>query len=127
MKKGMKIFTTAAAIGLSLTALVGTAVLSKTIRSIASDLPTTMECSYFFDEANGYTSIYEINNDLFNDNVKSTYKTWGTITESWVYNGITNTYIQSTDKDGHTAAICLYNCNTPKNTYKATIMPENPN
>ncbi len=117
MKKGMKIFTTAAAIGLSLTALVGTAVLSKTIRSIASDLPSTMECSYFFDEANGYTSIYEINNDLFNDNVKSTYKTWGTITESWVYNGITNTYIQSTDKDGHSAAICLYNCNTPKNAY----------
>lgn len=117
MKKGMKIFTTAAAIGLSLTALVGTAVLSNTIRSLASDLPSTMECSYFFDETNGYTSIYEINNDLFNDNVKSTYKTWGTITESWVYNGITSTYIQSTDKDGHPAAICLYNCNTPKNAY----------
>ena len=117
MKKGMKIFTTAVAIGLSLTALVGTAVLSNTIRSLASDLPSTMECSYFFDETNGYTSIYEINNDLFNDNVKSTYKTWGTITESWVYNGITSTYIQSTDKDGHPAAICLYNCNTPKNAY----------
>ena len=117
MKKGIKVFAVAASVGLSLTALVGTAALSKTIRSLANDLPNTMDCAYFFNDANGYTSIYEMNNDLFSNNVQASYKTWGTVTEAWVYNGITSTYIQSTDKDGHPAAICLYNCNTPKDAF----------
>ena len=117
MKKGMKLLTVSLSIGLSLTALVGTAVLSKTIRSLANDLPNTLDCAYFFNEENGYTSIYEMNNDLFSNNVQSSYKTWGTVTEAWMYNGSTNTYIQSTDKNGHPAAICLYNCNTPVDSF----------
>ena len=117
MKKGSKLFIVSMCAGLSLSALVGTAALSNTIRSLANDFPSSMDCAYFFNEANGYTSIYEINNDLFNSSVEDTYKTWGTVTEGWVYNGITSTYIQSTDKNGHSAAICLYNCNTPIDAY----------
>lgn len=29
--------------------------------SIASELPSSLDCSYYFNEENGYTSIYEMN------------------------------------------------------------------
>ena len=78
----------------------------------------TMDCGYYFSEANGFTSIYDINQAIkAGDNASGTYKTWGTVTKNFISSNRTNTYIQSTDKNGNTAAILLYNCNTPESSY----------
>ena len=118
MKKGMKVFAVVVSIGLSLTALVGAAALSKTILTSALGRPTKMSCDYYWNSANGFTSIYEINSDLYEDITHGTYKTWGTVTETFVNsNGCTNTYIESTDKNGNSAAILLYDCNTDERSF----------
>ena len=117
MKKGMKLFMISACLGLSLTALVGTAALSKTLLAKAFNHPINMSCDYYWNSENGFTSIAEINTDLFYNGKQSLYKSWGTVTEQWEYGGKTNTFVQSTDKYGNSAAICLYGCNTPVSIY----------
>ncbi len=117
MKKGTKLFASVLAIVTSLGALIGTAQLSHHLLAKATDHPETMDCSYYFNSANGFTPIIDINNDLFLYGKKDSYKSWGTVTEQWENSGKTNTYVQSTDKYGHTAAICLYGCNTPASLY----------
>lgn len=71
-----------------------------------------VNCDYYFDENNGYTSIYEIVSDLNSSSASGTYKTWGTVTkyyqDSSNYN---NFYMQSTDKNGHVAGIMIYRSN----------------
>ena len=42
---------------------------------------TTKDCDFYFASENGYTSIFEVNQDLYTDNVKPTYKTWGTVSK----------------------------------------------
>ncbi|MBO4855922.1 MAG: hypothetical protein J5511_00920 [Bacilli bacterium] len=117
MKKGTKLFTTVLAVCTSLAGLIGAAKLSHHLLTSANYHPESLDCSYYFNSNNGFTSIAKINKDLFDSNIKDSYKTWGTITESWTYNNKTSTYVQSTDQNGDVAAICLYDCNTPVGTY----------
>ena len=89
----------------------------------ATDRPSQFDCSYYFNPANEFTSIYDINCGVLDNSLDSekTYKTWGTVTAQWLSGNEepykTNTYIQSRSSDGHDAAILLYNCNTPEASY----------
>lgn len=117
MKKGTKIFITSLAICTSLGALVATAKMSEFMIRAFNSRPDNLSCSYYFNTDNGFTPISQINEDLFNNSKESLYKSWGTVTEQWENSGKTNTYVQSTDKYGNSAAICLYGCNTPASLY----------
>ena len=117
MKNSTKIFITSLAVCTSLGALIVTAKMSRTMLRALYSKPDTLNCSYYFDSANGFTPITSINYDLFNNVKESSYKSWGTVTEQWENSGKTNTYVQSTDKYGNAAAICLYGCNTPASLY----------
>ena len=83
-------------------------------RVFANTRPTSMSCGFYFDNNNGYTSLYNLNQMLKNGQIDSNkqYKTWGTVTKSWVYNSNQSTYIQSTDANGNTSSICLYQCDS---------------
>ena len=78
--------------------------------SLASELPSSLDCNYYFNEENGYTSIYEMNDVLFSDVSKTytEYKTWGTVTCHFTNSGNDTYYIQSRDKYGNSAALALY-------------------
>lgn len=81
-------------------------------RLFAGEKPNSLSCDYYFDPANGYTSIYEINQALYNgESVASDIKTWGTVTCSFANSSGTTYqyYIQSTDQYGNSAALSLYN------------------
>ena len=117
MKNRTKIFITSLAVCTSLGALIATAKMSRIMLRALYSRPDTLNCSYYFDSANGFTPITSINYDLFNNAKESSYKSWGTVTEQWENSGKTNTYVQSTDKYGNSAAICLYGCNTPASLY----------
>lgn len=117
MKKGARIFITSLAVCTSLGALVATAKMSEFMIKALNSRPDNLSCSYYFNTDNGFTPISQINEDLFNNSKESLYKSWGTVTEQWEYDGKTNTYVQSTDKYGNSAAICLYGCNTPASLY----------
>ena len=119
MKNSTKIFITSLAVCTSLGALIATAKMSRTMLRALYSRPDTLNCSYYFDSANGFTPITSINYDLFNNVKESSYKSWGTVTEQWENSGKTNTYVQSTDKYGNSAAICLYGCNTPASLYQS--------
>lgn len=73
-----------------------------------------VNCDFYFDEDNGYTSIYEIVDALNSSSTSGEYKTWGTVTkyyqDSSNYN---NFYMQSTDKNGNVAGIMIYRSNLP--------------
>lgn len=73
--------------------------------------PVSLDCSYYFDEANGYTSLYELNVSRINSSTDLTdVKTWGTVTDIF-YNKagtVAQQFIQSTDKNGNVGATCLY-------------------
>jgi len=73
--------------------------------------PVSLDCSYYFDEANGYTSLYELNVSRINSsNDLTKVKTWGTVTDIF-YNKagtVAQQFIQSTDKNGNVGATCLY-------------------
>ena len=78
--------------------------------TIASNKPVEVDCDYYFDNLNGYTSIHDLNVGVINGTLAGDYKTWGTVTSHW-YNSAGNlqTFIQSRDKNGYNAAICLNN------------------
>lgn len=40
-----------------------------------------INCNYYFDSENNYTSIYQIVDNLNNGNTEIYYKTWGTVTK----------------------------------------------
>ncbi|HPK67158.1 MAG TPA: hypothetical protein PLL42_00075 [Bacilli bacterium] len=69
-----------------------------------------VDCAYYFDESNGYTSIYEIVSGLNSSTLQSgTHKTWGTVTKYYLDSSQNkNFYMQSTDKNGNTAGIMIY-------------------
>ena len=73
-----------------------------------------INCDYYFDPNNGYTSIYEIVENLNYGDTTSSYKTWGTVTRvfsgSSYSNPYPNFYIQSTDKYHNVAGVLIYNC-----------------
>ena len=69
----------------------------------------TRDCDFYFDEDNAYTSLHEINQDLYGGTTQSSYKTWGTVTKiSPDLNSNFNFYIQSTDKNGEVASMYVY-------------------
>lgn len=78
--------------------------------------PSSLDCDYYFDSSNGYTSLHDINTVLVNgESVPSNYKTWGTVTCTYYNNSnhdVTSQFIQSTDKYGNSSAICLYKVTT---------------
>ena len=80
--------------------------------SLASELPSYLDCSYYFNPVNGYTSIYEMNDDLFSNGSADYEKTWGTVTATYTSGTRNCAYIQSTNKNGDSAALCLYNIPT---------------
>ena len=91
----------------------------------ATDKPTLMSCDYYFNEENGYTSIYDLQVEGWskvsegnNNTLISGVKTWGTISNIYT-NSSSNTclYIQSTDKYGNNSGINVYNADS-SNTYK---------
>ena len=83
-------------------------------RVFANTRPVSMSCGFYFDSVNGYTSLYDLNQMQKNGEINDStlYKTWGTVTASWTYNYSQSTYIQSTDANGNTSAICLYQCDS---------------
>lgn len=90
-------------------------VFGGALNIVARNIPTHpraityKDCDYYFAVQNGYTSIYEINQDLINNQTKSTYKTWGTVTRTFEStNNLLNLYVQSTDKYGATSGIYIY-------------------
>lgn len=69
----------------------------------------TRDCSYYFADQNGYTSLYEINQNYYNQQSATSYKTWGTVTS--VFRDASNNfnfYIQSTDKNNNVAAMSVF-------------------
>lgn len=109
-KKILLLLTSASTIGVVLSV---TAVSKSTFNHpVAAEIPNSMNCNYFFDDTNGYTSIYELNQMFINNTFVSDaqYKTWGTITKSWTYNSRVYANIQSTDKNGKVSATSLYDC-----------------
>ena len=117
LTKGAKIFIISLVVCTSLGALVATAKMSQLLVKAFNSHPETLNCSYYFNSENGFTPISTINEHIFSGSAESSYKSWGTVTEQWEYDGKTNTYVQSTDKYGNSAAICLYGCNTPASLY----------
>ena len=91
----------------------------------ATDKPTLMSCDYYFNEENGYTSIYDLQVEGWskvqagkNDILMYGVKTWGTISNIYTNSSSkTCLYIQSTDEYGHSSGINIYNADT-SNTYK---------
>ena len=77
--------------------------------SFATDKPSSLSCEYYFNEANGYKSIYELNDSRLNGTDISNVTTWGTVTCTYTDNsGNYSQFIQSTDKNGDYAGTCLY-------------------
>lgn len=78
------------------------------------DKPASLDCSYYFDSENGYTSLYDLNYSRLTDGADITeFKTWGTVTCIY-YNAnstIKSAFIQSTDRYGNVGSTCLYNIN----------------
>lgn len=78
------------------------------------DKPASLDCSYYFDSENGYTSLYDLNYSRLTDGADITeFKTWGTVTCIY-YNTnstIKSAFIQSTDRYGNVGSTCLYNIN----------------
>lgn len=75
-----------------------------------ADVPYS--CEYYFDEDNGYTSLYELNKSKVDtgNNINNA-KTWGTVTCNYANSNGTQftSIIQSTDKNGHVSSTSLYN------------------
>lgn len=69
-----------------------------------------VECERYFDYENGYTSLYEIVENLNSGITNVEYKTWGTVTKFFYGASYQNNfYIQSTDKYGRIAGVLVYN------------------
>ena len=81
--------------------------------------PNIMDYKTFYDENNGYTSLYELNQLRKQGTIDATktYKTWGTVTCHYVSSNKPNTYIQSTSKEGNVAAVLIYDCGTTAANY----------
>ena len=77
--------------------------------SIATELPSSLDCEYYFNPANKYTSIYDLNDQLFSDTYSGYENTWGTITGYYRNSNKDCYYMQSTDQNGKSAALVLYN------------------
>ena len=93
----------------------------------ATEHPTKMDCSYYYNPANGFTSIHDLNVGLINGSLnEENYKTWGTVTKNWYStNGTsTNTIIQSRCSDGSNSAILLSNLGTTDESYPAGTVVE---
>lgn len=69
-------------------------------------------CEYYFDESNGYKSLYELNKQRLDGGADLTsVKTWGTVTKTFYNNSshsVAQQFIQSTDKNGNVGSTCLY-------------------
>jgi len=68
-----------------------------------------VDCSYYFAESNGYTSLHEIVGALNDGIVGVSYKTWGTVTKYYVDSSSNKDfYVQSTDAEGNVAGMMIY-------------------
>ena len=98
---------------LSVSLLVITGLISFShngLFSTKADVPYS--CEYYFDEDNGYTSLYELNKSKVDtgNNINNA-KTWGTVTCNYANSNadVFTSIIQSTDKNGHVSSTTLYN------------------
>ena len=100
---------------LGLTSVLSASLLAVTLfanfdRSLffsKADVPYS--CEYYFDEDNGYTSLYELNKTkIDNGSDINSIKTWGTVTCNYTNSGLNVAIIQSTDKNGHLSAATVY-------------------
>jgi len=91
-------------------AIVGIGLNNEDYKGLVDGRATQIkDCDYYFESQNGYTSLYDINEDLFNKTTLSSYKTWGTITQTFTdLSNNFNFYIQSTDKNGNVSSILIY-------------------
>ena len=98
--------------GLILVGLTATINYDPLIADVSA--PQELNCSYYFNSNNGFTSIRELNDTILENvnNFPTDYKTWGTITCKYVSSNKTCYYIQSTDRIGRQSAILLYNAST---------------
>ena len=110
MKKN-KLIGIASSIVLATTLLLGASRKNETISSqVFSSTEEVVDCNRYFDDKNGYTSLYEIVDDLNNGASDKVYKTWGTVTKAFTgSNNSTNFYLQSSDKYSRIAGILVYN------------------
>jgi len=102
----LNIFITA----VTIISIVGIGLHSEDYKGLVDGRATQIkDCDYYFDSQNGYTSLYDINEDLFNKTSLSSYKTWGTITQTFTDSSDNfNFYIQSTDKNANVSSILIY-------------------
>lgn len=110
-KKLILLLTSFTAVTVSLSVVFSTQ--ADLFSSRASDKPSSLNCDYYFNEENGYTSIYDLNSRILDGNTNNNYKSWGTI--SCIYgdsnNSNTSYFVQSTDKYGNSSGIVLYKHN----------------
>ncbi len=67
------------------------------------------DCDFYFDSQNGYTSLYDINQDLYFGSSVPSYKTWGTVTKTFIDSSSNfNFYIQSSDASHRISGILIY-------------------
>ena len=115
-KKLLLLATSLCSISLVVVALFSN-VFSSTYKLFADgdDKPAQLSCEYYWNPANEYTSLYELNK-LWVDSLPQdpesleTIKTWGTVTKTF-YNAsgtVAQQFIQSTDANGNVGATCLY-------------------
>ena len=87
------------------------------------DKPASLDCSYYFDEDNGYTSLYDLNYSRLTDGTDiNNAKTWGTVTCIYYNNSTESAFIQSTDQYGNVGATCLYNISLDDETREKFVV-----
>ena len=118
MKKSVILLTTMA---MSIAAVATLVAVSNydSFAMKATERPSSISCDYYYNPANGFTSIHDIIQEVKNEEntIDKEYKTWGTVTCQWVESGKTCTYIQSRDANGNESGIQLYNINTSEEVY----------
>lgn len=82
---------------------------STSYNPVKGDVNDIVNCDYYFDPDNNYTSLHEIVGYLDDGVTGVSYKTWGTVTKYYTDSSSKKDfYIQSTDQFGNVAAMMVY-------------------
>lgn len=107
-KKKIALLSLTSLLSASLLVFTGLMSFSRgTIFSTKADVPYS--CEYYFNDDNGYTSIYDLNEYRISEGTDIVAKTWGTVTNNYVTGSKYCSIIQSTNKYGDVGGTVLYN------------------
>lgn len=82
---------------------------STSYNPVKGDVNDIVNCDYYFDPSNNYTSLHDIVGYLDDGVTGVSYKTWGTVTKYYTDSSSKKDfYIQSTDQFGNVAAMMVY-------------------